>query len=82
LTALENLQKKVDSKSWTNPISDEETELIEDALYAASVLTAQVRSWNDIHQMIPQMFKSIIDSLNNTIVFGEEASDEEDKQNG
>jgi hypothetical protein len=69
----------MDSKSWTNPLTDEETELIEDALYAASVLTAQVRSWNEVHQMIPQLFRSIVDSLNDTIVFGEDPSEEETK---
>jgi hypothetical protein len=69
----------MDSKSWTNPLTDEETELIEDALYAASVLTAQVRSWNEVHQMIPQLFRSIVDSLNDTIVFGEDPSEEEAK---
>jgi hypothetical protein len=78
LTALENLRKKVDSKSWTNPLTEEETELIEDALFAASVLTAQVRSWNEVHQMVPQLFKSIIDSFNDTIVFAEDESPAEE----
>jgi hypothetical protein len=78
LKALETLRTKVDSKNWTNPMADEDLQVIEDALYAASVLTAQVRSWNEVHQMIPQLFRSIVDSLNDTIVFGEDP-EEDDK---
>jgi len=78
LKALETLRTKVDSKSWTNPMADEDVEVIEHALYAASVLTAQVRSWNEVHQMIPQLFKSIVDSLNDTIVFADDP-EEDDK---
>lgn len=72
MKALETLRTKVDSKSWTNPIADEDVEVIEHALFAASILTAQVRAWNEIHQMIPQLFKSIIDSFNDTIVFADD----------
>ena len=80
MTALENLQKKVDSKSWTEaPLTKEDIELIEDALYGASVLVAQVRSWNDVHHHVTDIFKQIVDMFNTTIVFGEEPGEGENK---
>lgn len=80
MTALENLQKKVDSKSWTEaPLTKEDIELIEDALYGASVLVAQVRSWNDVHHHVTDIFKQIVDMFNTTIVFGEESGEGESK---
>lgn len=83
MTALENLQKKVDSKSWTDaPLTKEDIEIIEDALYGASVLVAQVRSWNELHQHVTEIFKQIVETFNTTIVFGEEPSVEETQQNG
>jgi hypothetical protein len=69
----------VDSKSWTNPIADEDVEIIEDALKAASALTAQVSAWNEVHHHVTDIFKQIVDMFNNTIVFGEEPPAEETK---
>lgn len=77
MKALENLKTKSQSKSWTDALSKEDIQVIEDGIYAASVFVAQVRAWNELHQSMADIFKTIIDAANRTIVFGEEPPSEE-----
>jgi len=42
-------------------------------------MTAQVNSWNEVHHHTADMFRQIVSMFNNTIIFGEEPSEEEAK---
>jgi hypothetical protein len=79
LKALENLKTKSQSKSWTDALSEEDKEVLEDALLASSAFVAQVRSWNDLHQTMADIFKTIINAANDTIVFANESPAEDEK---
>ena len=79
LKALQTLSEKSTSKSWINPIADEDAEIIADAVKAASAMTAQVNSWNEVHHHTADMFRQIVSMFNDTIIFGEEPSEEEAK---
>jgi hypothetical protein len=79
LKALENLKTKSQSKSWTDVLSEEDREVIADALLASSAFVAQVRSWNDLHHSMADIFKTIINAANDTIIFGNESPAEDEK---
>lgn len=79
MKALQTLSEKSTSKSWINPIADEDAEIIADAIKAASAMTAQVNTWNDVHHHTADMFRQIVGMFNDTIIFGEDPSEGEAK---
>ena len=76
LTAATILEEKSTSKKWIDALGDD-IEVVEDAVFIISLLLAQVRSWNSIHVQASDIFKTIVDAFNNTIVFAKDEAEGE-----